>query len=134
MATGDDLNSTLQNVARNLSVWAQSQTNAVPIATASSSPISYGFNNIGTSSVTTVLSANANRYGVIFHNPGTASVYVYPSAMTTPPTFAAVGGSFLIFPGSTLSFPSTLFANCNGTWAAFSGAGAAQALTVVEFI
>ena len=81
-----------------------------------------------------VLVANAARYGLIFHNPGTANIYVYPSSMTTVPTTALVGGTFIVYPGGTLSFPSPLFANVNGAWSAFSGTGSSQAFTVVEFL
>jgi hypothetical protein len=135
VATIDDVNSTLQNIARQMGNQAQSQLNATPSATASTSPVSYPFNNIGTSTATAVISANANRYGLIFHNPGaTASIYVYPSAMTVAPTTSTLGGTFVIYPGSTLSFPSPLFANANGAWSAFSGTGSNQPFTVVEFI
>ncbi len=135
MATIDDINSTLQNIARQLGAQAQSQANATPNATASTSPVSYPYNNIGTASATTVIGVNATRYGLLFHNPGaTASIYVYPSSMTSVPTTALVGGTFIIYPGGTLSFPSTMFANSNGAWSAFSGTGSNQPFTVVEFI
>ncbi len=134
MASADDVNSTLQLIARQLSNQATFMSNSTPAATASTSPVSYPFNNIGTSTATAIIAANANRYGLIFHNPGTANVYVYPSAMTSAPTFASVGGSFIIYPGGTLSFPSPLFANANGAWSAFSGTGSNQAFTVVEFL
>lgn len=125
----------MQNIARQLGAQAQSQANATPNATASTSPVSYPFNNIGTSSATTIIAANPTRYGLVFHNCGaTAAVYVYPSAMTSAPTFASVGGSFIIYPGGTLSFPSTMFANSNGAWSAFSGTGSNQPFTVIEFI
>ncbi len=134
MATIDDINSTLQLIARNLGAQVQSQVNSTPNATASTSPVSYPFNNIGTSTATAIIAANATRYGLLFHNPGTASIYVYPSAMTSAPTFAAVGGSFVVYPGGTLSLPSPLFANTNGAWSAFSGTGSNQSFTVVEFL
>jgi hypothetical protein len=135
MATPDDINSTLQNIARQLGNWVSSQSNAVPMAIASTSPVSYPFNNIGTTTATTVVAANTKRHGLIFHNPGaTASIYVYPSAMTSAPTTSALGGTFVIYPGSTLSFPSPLFANVNGAWSAFSGTGSGQPFTVVEFL
>ena len=134
MATIDDINSTLQLIARNLGVQAQSQGNSMPNATASTSPVSYPFNNIGTSTATTVVSANTARYGLVFHNPGTASIYVYPSNITSAPTFSSVGGAFLIYPSATLAFPSSMFANVNGAWSAFSGTGSNQSFTVVEFL
>jgi hypothetical protein len=135
LATLDDINSTLQNIARAIGNQNSFVSNATPAATATSSPISYPFNNIGTATATTVIVANQNRYGLIFHNPGaTASIYVYPSNITTAPTTSAVGGSFVIYPGSTLSLPSPLFANANGAWLAFSGTGSNQPFTVVEFV
>lgn len=134
MTDATDINSTLQNIAKQLGHWAQVQNNATPVATASTSPVSYPFNNIGTSTATTVIAANTSRYGLIFHNPGTATIYVYPNNMTSAPTFSSVGGSFIIYPGGTLSFPSPLFANVNGAWSAFSGTGSNQSFTVVEFL
>ena len=140
MATPDDINSTLQNIARQLGAQAQSQANATPNATASTSPVSYPFNNIGVAAATTVIVANTSRYGLVFHNPGTANIYVFPNNIAAAPvsaslpTFSSVGGSFLIYPSSTLSFPSPLFANVNGAWSAFSGTGSNQSFTVVEFI
>lgn len=140
MATIDDVNSTLQNIARQLGEQAQSQKNAVPNANASTSPVCYPYNNIGTSTATTVINANTKRYGLVFHNPGTATIYVYPNNITqapvsaSAPSYSSVGGSFIIYPSATLSFPSTMFANANGAWSAFSGTGSSQSFTVVEFI
>lgn len=135
MATIDDVNSTLQLIARNLGAQVQSQANATPNATASSSPVSYPYNNIGTSSATSVIGINATRYGLLFHNPGaTASIYIYPSAMTVAPTFSSVGGSFVVYPGETFPFPSTEYANANCAWSAFAGTGSNQPFTVVEFL
>lgn len=134
-AVATDINSTLQNIAKQLGNWAQSQINAVPFATASSSPVVYGYNNIGTTAATTVIRNNPDRHGLVFHNPGaTASIYVYPSTIATAPTTSSLGGSMVIFAGATLSLPSPLFANANGTWLAFSGTGSSQPFTVVEFI
>lgn len=133
-ATVDDINATLQNIARQLGLQASSLLNANPSATAATSPAAYGYNNIDTTG-TTVLAANASRFGVIFHNPGdTATIYVYPTNIDTAPTTATLGGSFAILPGGTFSLPSTVFSNVNGAWAAFAGTGSSQPLTVVEFL
>lgn len=135
MASADDINSTLQLIARNLGAQVQSQANATPNATASTSPVSYPYNNIGTASATTVIGVNASRYGLLFHNPGaTASIYIYPSAMTSVPSTTALGGTFVIYPGETLPFPSTQYANANCAWSAFAGTGSNQPFTVVEFL
>ena len=123
IATIDDINSTLQNIARNLGGSQVSTT---------SSPVSTPVNNLSTTAIS-VISTSFLRQGIIFHNPGTASVYVYPTLASTAPTTTTVGGSFLILPGGTLAFPSSLYPNINCGWSAFSGTGSSQALTVVEF-
>lgn len=129
----DNLVSTQKGGVQNLSQLARSITNAMPVPTAAASPVSTPINNLGVSA-TTVLAASADRHGLIFHNPGTANVYVYPSLASTAPTTSAVGGAFLIFPGGTLQFPPNAYPNVNCAWKAFSGTGSNQALTVVEFL
>jgi len=131
MTDATDINSTLQNIARQLGASAQSQQNAWPNQTAATSPLSTPCSLSTTASV--VIAASTTRHGLMFHNPGTASVYVFPSLTSTAPTTSAVGGSFLILPGGTLEFPPSLYPNVNCGWSAFSGTGSAQALTVVEF-
>lgn len=139
MATIDDINSTLQNIARQLGMQAQSEVNAFPVAIATSSPITYAINNLGTSAITTVLGSSTVRHGLIFHNPGTANIYIFPTNVftialaSTTPTTALLGGTLLIAGGSTLSLPSTIFPNVNTGWRAFSGTGSGQSLTIVEF-
>jgi hypothetical protein len=132
MATIDDINSTLQNIAKQLGYAAQSQQNAWPNQTAATSPISTPINTLSTTA-SVVIAASTTRHGLMFHNPGTASVYVYPTLASTAPTTTTVGGSFLILPGGTLEFAPALYPNVNCGWSAFSGTGSAQALTVVEF-
>jgi hypothetical protein len=133
LATLDDINSTLQLIARNIGSQVQLQSNSSPSASTTTSPVSYPVNNVGTAAVS-VIAANQTRFGLVFHNPGIANVYVFPSAMTVAPTTSSVGGSFIIYPGSTLSFPSTLFSNVNGAWSAFSDGGSNQPFTVLEFL
>lgn len=135
MATIDDVNSTLQNIARNLAAQVQSETNAVPYATASTSPVSRPFNNLAAATTTAILAVSTSRFGVIFHNPGATSIiYIYPSAMTGTPGTTALGGTFAIATGAYLRIPSTEFANCNCAWSAFAGTGSSQPFTVVEFL
>lgn len=124
--------SVLQNVARQIGQYAQSIVNAYPIPTTTASPAAIGFNNISTVA-TTVLSTSAVRHGLIFHNPGTANIYVFPSAISTTPTTTILGGSILIYPGGTFNMPSSLYPNVNCGWSALSGTGSAQALTILEF-
>lgn len=132
MATIDDINSTLQNIAKQLGYAAQSQQNAWPNETIATSPVSTPINSLSTTA-SVVIAASTTRHGLMFHNPGTASVYVYPTLASTAPTTTTVGGSFLILPGGTLEFPPALYPNVNCGWSAFSGTGSSQALTVVEF-
>lgn len=132
MTDATDINSTLQGIARQLGEQAQSQQNAWPNPTAATSPLATPINSLSTTA-SVVIAASTTRHGLMFHNPGTASVYVYPTLTSTAPTTAAVGGSFLILPGGTLEFPPAVYPNVNCGWSAFSGTGSSQALTVVEF-
>lgn len=127
-----DLISTQKGGVQNLSQLLQSVQNALPPATTTTSPRSTGFNSLNTVG-TSLIATSAMRRGIVFHNPGTTSVFVYPSLTSPVPTTTAAGGAFIIFAGDTLSFPSTMFPNVNCGWSGFSQTGSSQALTVVEF-
>ncbi len=109
--------------------------NAFRPPTASSSPITTGINNLGTTAIP-VLAANTTRHGLIFHNPATTNVniYAFQSTIATAPTLSAVGGAFVIVPGATLAFPSVEYQNINTAFSAFAGTGTSNALTIVEFL
>lgn len=124
--------SVLQNVARQIGQYAQAIVNAYPIPSTTLSPRAIGFNSISTTA-TTVLSTSVIRHGLVFHNPGTANIYLFPNNISTAPTTTAVGGSFIIYPGGTMTLPSTMFPNLTAGWRAFSGTGSNQALTIIEF-
>jgi len=125
--------SVLQNVARQIGVYAQSIANAYPAATTTASPRSLGFNNIGTTA-TAVLSTSSIRHGLIFHNPGTAAnIYVFPTPITTTPTTAALGGALLIATTASVVLSPSLFPNLNAGWSAFAATGSANPLTIIEF-
>lgn len=125
--------SVLQNIARQIGAYAASITNAYPAATTTASPRSLGFNSI-TTTATAVLSTSAVRHGLLFANPGaTATMYVYPTPMTTAPTTAALGGALPIAPGSSLVLSPAMFPNLNAGWSAFSNTGSSQPLTIIEF-
>lgn len=132
MAGADDVNSTLQNVARNIALWAQSAVNALPIATTTSSPQATPVNNLGTTA-TSIIGSSTTRHGLIFHNPGTANVYVFPSLTSTSPSSTTLGGSLLIAAGSSVVFPSAQFPNINCGWSAFATTGSNQPFTILEF-
>lgn len=104
-------------------------------ATASSSPITTPVNNIGTTAIS-VLPANLNRHGLIFHNPATTNIniYVFQSTIATAPSLSSLGGAFLIIPGASLPFPAVEYANINTAFSAFASNGTTNALTIVEFL
>ena len=88
---------------------------------------------------TTLTSASSTRYGILFHNPGTANAYVYQTGMSPTPSasLAIVAGSIVIYPGGTLTFPSAYYPNINAGFSAFMGstvaANSSSPFTVVEF-
>ena len=125
------VNSTLQNIARNLGIAATVLANVAPVQTTTASPAATAINNLATT-IATVIGTSLLRHGIIFHNPGTNNVYVFPTLATTVTT-ALVGGAFIIYPGGTLEFPSTVYTNITCGWSAWVATGSSQPLTVVEF-
>ena len=120
----------LQNIARQLSVWCQSITNATPAATTTSSP-KFTAVTLGTATVT-VISTSVIRHGLLMHNPGTSNCYVYQTGMASAPNTTVLAGAIVIYPGGTLTLPSASFPNIN---AGFSGYALlnSQPFTVVEW-
>lgn len=127
----NDLVSTQKGGVQTLAVVAQALVNAFPKATASTSPVATGLNSIATAAVVAI-AANTLRHGIMFHNPGTATIYVYPTSIAAAPTVSSVGGSFVVYPGGTLQFSPANFPNVNCGWSAF-GLGASLPLTICEF-
>jgi len=126
MTDQTDINSTLQNISRQLGMLAGGA------ASTTTSPVSTGINTLNTVA-TAVISTSSVRQALIFHNPGTTNVYVYPSLTSAAPTTTAPGGSFIMFPGGTLSLSNEEFSNINCGWSAFAATGSSQPLTIVEF-
>lgn len=123
--------SQLQNIARQLSIWSQSIANSTPAATTTTSP---RFTAVQLSTAAAVVIAtSALRHGILFHNPGTATLYIYQTGMTSAPTTAVLAGSVVIYPGGTFTLPSPYFTNINAGFSGFSGTGSGQGLTVAEF-
>lgn len=127
-----DILSAMQNGVTAINRLNERLTTAFPTSTGAVSPVATGVNTL-TTTVSVVLSSNAIRHSVIFHNPGTINIYLFPSNITTVPTLATVGGSFLMLPASTLSFPTLSFPNVTCGWSAFVSSGSSQPFTIVEF-
>jgi len=79
-----------------------------------------------------ILAGNPQRSSISFHNPGTVVVYVAPLlnalGQTFTPTLSALGGTFQIGPGATL----TLGGECQFGWQALAAIGVNNPLTVME--
>lgn len=88
-------------------------------------------NNLSASPIVAV-AANPQRASITFHNPGTLTVYVYPSitavGQVNSPNLSSLGGTFQLLPGATM----TLTGEIQGAWQAFSASGSNQPLTVME--
>lgn len=132
-ADAQNINSTLQNIARQLGLTAQSQVNTFPIATIATSPVVIGYNSLGTTAQTVAL-ATTTRHGLIFHNPTSGQVLLYPSNMTTAPTTSLVGGAVVLHPGGTWELPPSIYPNINVAWMAYvTTTSPTPGLTVIEF-
>jgi len=128
----NDLVSTQKGGVQTLAVAAKSLANAFPPATASTSPVVTGSNAVGTTA-TTIIGANTFRHGILFHNPGTTTVFIFPTNIATAPTSTVLGGSIAIAGGSTVIFSPSSFPNVNGGWSAVSTTGSSLPFTVAEF-
>ena len=128
----NDLVSTQKGGVQTLAYAAKALGNAFPPATASTSPVFTGNNSI-TTTATTVIDANTQRHGIIFHNPGTTTIFIYPTNMASPPTSVSLGGALSILGGSTVIFSPSSFPNVNGGWSAVSTTGSSLPFTVAEF-
>ena len=95
----------------------------------------YANNAVGTTNVQ-VAPANPNRRSIVFHNPGTINLYV---SMTTQmsqngvaaplaPNAAALGGTFLIYPGGMLTLQG---GEIQLPWQAFA-ASSTNPITVMD--
>lgn len=132
MAGADEVISQLQNIAVQLASENQSISNATPAATTTASPKFTGV-NLGTASASVLISTSSIRHGIVFHNPGTATCYVFPTGIATTPTTALLAGSLQIVGGSTVAFPSAQYPNINVGFSGFAGTGASQPMTIIEF-
>lgn len=96
----------------------------------------YPFNALDAVTPQQVAPANPSRQKIVFHNPGTVDVFVFPqlqnatgSATSNAPTVAAPGGSFRVYAnGGTLSVEG----ECQGAWSALAASGSTGALTVMD--
>jgi hypothetical protein len=95
-----------------------------------------GVNSVGTSPVQ-IIPSNSWRRAIKFHNPGTVTVYCYPSEVGGSPSLSALGGCFVIFPGSEVTFyggGSGAGGAVTGAWFAFAASGGGNPLTVMEMV
>lgn len=129
-----DLVSTQKGGVQNLGHLVRSFSNVFRSATASTSPVFIGVNNLGTTG-TTIMSPTIGLGGLKIHNPATGNVnaYVYSLSIATAPTLSAPGGAILVLPGATEPFPCPEYANFNVGLGAFVSAGTTGALTIIQF-
>jgi hypothetical protein len=78
-----------------------------------------------------VIAGNPARQSIIFHNPGTTNVSVYPllnaTGGTNSPSSGNPAGSFQVLPGGLI----TITGECQGAWGAW-GASATNYLTIMQ--
>jgi hypothetical protein len=129
-----DLVSTQKGGVQNLGQLVSSISNSMPVAGTATSPKATGVNNIGTASGTSVLGSSSIRHGMLFHNPGSNDVYVYPSALSPAPTTTTLGGTLRIVPGDTVPFPAVMWPNQNSAFSAIALTGTTNPLTIWEFL
>lgn len=123
--------SQLQNIARQLSAWSQSQLNAYPVPTSTLSP-QFASATLNTTTATLIVSTSVLRHGMILHNPGTTAAYIWPTAVTSSLSSSALGGSMLIAAGSSVILSSNQFPNNTNGWSGISTTAAGR-FTVWEF-
>ena len=121
----------LQNIARNLALQAQSELNAYPVPTSTSSP-QFTAVALNTTSATLIVAASTTRHGMILSNPGTTGAYIWPTSVTTSLSSSSLGGSMLIAAGSSVMLPSSQFPNNTSGWSGISTTAAGQ-FTIWQF-
>lgn len=113
----------------NSSVAAPNARSQLNYSIPQTSPSGTAVSGLGTAS-TQVIAANPTRRGVLFHNPGSVNVAVCPANLT-----AVIGaGSRIIFPGSEFRLFAAGRVRVNCAWKAIAASGAANKLTVLEFL
>ena len=84
-------------------------------------------------SVSAAISSNAQRRGIIFHNPGTIPLAVMPANLSV--TYG-VAGSIILLPGDTKTFMakpnSRIRVNCG--WSACAQSSSNNPLTIMEIL
>lgn len=80
-----------------------------------------------------VIGQNVARQSLLFHNPGTNSVYVAPmlnaQGVSFTPSSTSLGGTFEIAAGG---YSPLFMGEIQGAWQAFASTGSNQPLTVME--
>ncbi len=124
--------SQLQNIARNLGAWSQSQTNAYPVPTSTISPQFTGV-NLNNTTATIILGTSVLRHGMILHNPATTVAYIWPTIVTSSLSSSVLAGALLIAAGSSVMLPSSQFPNNTAGWSGIASSGTAQPFTIIQF-
>jgi hypothetical protein len=79
-----------------------------------------------------IIAANAQRYTITFHNPGTVTLYVGPMTLANgspnTPTLGALGGTYQLVSGGLL----VLDGQCQLAYGAMAASGATNPVTVTE--
>jgi hypothetical protein len=117
--------SQLQNIARQLSAWSQSQLNAYPVPTSTTSPTFTGV-TLNTTTAALIVAASTLRHGMILSNPGTTAAYIWPTETTTSLASTSLGGSMLVAAGSSVILSSSQFPNNTAGWSGISTTAAGQ--------
>lgn len=96
----------------------------------------YAWNTLDAVTGIQVAPANPSRQKILFHNPGTVDVLIYPQYVQTTgsnvaaaTSVAAKGGGFLVYAnGGTL----TIEGECQGAWYALALSSTGNPLTVMD--
>jgi hypothetical protein len=92
-------------------------------------------NSLGTSPAP-VIGANPSRTSITFHAPGANDIYVAPTqvlsggtSVNLTPSLAALGGTYHIFAGGSLTISAPA---ASQAWQALAASGSNQPLTIME--
>lgn len=86
---------------------------------------------IDTNSTQIIAANTTTRAGLLFHNPGTVSLYICPALDNSGSALAAGGaGSYLLQPGQSLPIVGL----CSSAFNAAAASGAGRPVTVFEFV
>lgn len=126
MASMDDILTAIKGATQNISQLVSAFGAPGRSVSSQTSPIST-LQTVGTSALA-VVSFNANRRGISFHNSDPTN----NSTIFLAPATIAIGQGLVLVPGQSVYISADL--GCNSGWTAIAGTGSSNKLMILEYV